>query len=348
MNRRDFLFSSTCLAAASAPLLAAASAGRGEVFVMTVEGPVEPASLGMTLSHEHVLVDFIGADKISADRYDPDEAFRVILPFLKELRESGGNALAECTPAFLGRDPLLLLRLAQHSGIRLLTNTGYYGAAKDKYLPSHAWEESADQLAERWIREWEDGIGDTGIRPGFIKIGVDSGPLSDIDGKVVRAAARAHRRTGLTIMSHTGPAVPAFGQLKVLEEEGIDPSAWIWTHAQGADDFADHLEAAEAGAWIAFDGLNRGNFERYAEFLQLMKEKGRLGQVLLSHDAGWYSPGEEKGGEFRGFTLLFREFIPLLREKGISEEDIAQVMEKNPAEAFTVRRRLTRVSHRFS
>jgi len=225
--------------------------------------------------------------------------------------------------------------------MHLLTNTGYYGAAKDKYLPAYAWDESADQLAARWVREWENGIGNTGIRPGFIKIGVDRGKVSEIDSKIVRAAARAHRQTGLTIMSHTGPAVPAFDQLSILKEENIDPSAWIWTHAQGADVFKDHFKAADAGAWLAFDGLNPDNFTRYARFLTAMKKRNQLKQVLLSHDAGWYSPGEPMGGKFRGYTLLFNQFLPFLRKKGFTGHDISQLMEKNPSEAFIIRPRIS-------
>lgn len=339
MNRREFIVSGACLANLARRLPASNTFISPDSLVMTVEGPIRPDELGTTLTHEHVLVDFIGADKISPDRYDPEEAFRVILPHLQKLKATGCSSFLECTPAYLGRDPELLARLSRESGIRMLTNTGYYGAAQDKYLPSHAWEETADQLAERWTKEWEQGIGSTGIRPGFIKIGVDSGSLSEVDAKIVRAAARTHLRTGLTIMCHTGPSVPAFEQLAILQEERVHPSAWIWTHAQGADDFEDHFRAAEAGAWIAFDGLKEGVFERYGEFLREMRKHGRLGQVLLSHDAGWYSPGEDMGGGFRGFTLLFEEFLSFLKDAGIADDDVRQVMVDNPAAAFSVRRR---------
>ncbi len=76
--------------------------------------------------------------------------------------------------------------------MNIITNTGYYGAAGDKYIPKHAYSESAEELASRWINEWKNGIGSTGIKPGFIKIGVDDGPLSDIDKKLVEAAALTH------------------------------------------------------------------------------------------------------------------------------------------------------------
>jgi len=339
MDRREFIVSGACLANLARSLRASNFSTNRDFSVMTVEGPVRPDELGTTLTHEHVLVDFIGADKVSPDRYDPEEAFRVILPHLQKLKVSGCNAFLECTPAYLGRDPELLLRLSRESGISILTNTGYYGAAQDKYLPSHAWEETADQLAKRWTKEWEQGIGSTGIRPGFIKIGVDSGSLSKVDAKIVRAAARTHLQTGLTIMSHTGPAVPAFEQLEILQQEEVHPSAWIWTHAQGADSFEDHFRAAELGAWIAFDGLKEEAFDRYGEFLREMKRRGWLDRVLVSHDAGWYTPGEKEGGGFRGFTLLFEGFLPFLRKHGFAEEEIKQVLVGNPAEAFSVRRR---------
>jgi phosphotriesterase-related protein len=103
----------------------------------------------MTLVHEHVLVDFVGADKVGRHRYDADEAFRVILPHLAALKQRGCRTLVECTPAYLGRDPVLLRRLSEKSGLYILTNTGYYGAANDKFVPAHAYEESAAQLAAR-------------------------------------------------------------------------------------------------------------------------------------------------------------------------------------------------------
>ena len=191
--------------------------------IQTVEGPVSPDALGVTLIHEHVMVDFIGAAHVSPERYDADEVFRVALPFLEQFRALGGCSLVECTPAYIGRDPGLLRRLAEASGVRLITNTGYYGAANDKYLPAHAFTETAEQLADRWLRECERGIDGTGIFPGFIKIGVDTGPLSEVDAKLVRAAARVHQRTGLTIASHTGPGVPAMAQIDLLEELGVSP-----------------------------------------------------------------------------------------------------------------------------
>ncbi|NQU80843.1 MAG: phosphotriesterase, partial [Bacteroidetes bacterium] len=203
-----------------------------EAKIMTVNGEIVAKQMGKTLQHEHVMVDFIGADSVSSDRYNPEEVFKVVLPYLKEVKELGCQTFIECTPAYLGRDPKLLVRLSEATGLNIITNTGYYGARQNQYLPHHAFKETADQLAGRWINEWLNGIDNTNVRPGFIKIAVDQGELTDIHEKLVRAAARTHLKTGLTIASHTGPAIGAFEEIEILKEEGVDPSAFIWVHAQ--------------------------------------------------------------------------------------------------------------------
>ena len=317
-------------------LLSHCSSEHGGV-IMTVNGSVSASSLGVTLVHEHILVDFIGADSITYQRWDRSEVAKIALPYLKQLKELGCNTLIECTPSYLGRDPLLMKTLSQSSGLNILTNTGYYGAGDNKYIPGFAFNISSDQIASIWSKEWEDGIEGTGIKPGFIKIGVGSGHLSDFHKKLVIAAARTHLKTGLTIVSHTGPSVPAFEELEILKSEGVAPDAFVWTHAQNEKDLTAHVKAAKMGAWISLDGLNDDNAEEYVRMIMNMKENKLLDRVLLSHDAGWYHPGEKDGGEFRGYSTLFEKLIPLLRKRKFSGKEIHQLLVVNPAEAFTVR-----------
>ena len=311
--------------------------------IMTVNGPIDADDLGFVLTHEHVLVDFIGAEQAGKHRYDEDEAFAAILPHLEQAKIHGCTSFVECTPSYLGKDPMLLKRLAAATGMHLLTNTGYYGAADDRYVPAHAYGETADQLAKRWVDEFNEGIDGTGVRPGFIKIGVDPQSLSAIDEKLVRSAARAHRQTGLTIMSHTSLATPAHEEITVLKEEGISPTAWIWTHAQNEADNEQHRRAAEQGAWIAFDGVsaNPEELARYLKHLLSMKEYGLLDRVLLSHDAGWYRPGEAMGGAFRPFVDLFETLLPALQERGFTDGELHLLTVENPRRAFAIQMRLS-------
>ena len=298
--------------------------------------------MGTTLMHEHVLVDFTGTDSINSRRWDVDIVVEKVLPYLSELKRYNCQAYIECTPSYLGKDPELLRRLSDASGLHILTNTGFYGVGNNRFLPPYVFTDTADELAKRWIAEWEDGIGTTGVKPGFIKIGVDSGPLSEIHQKLIAAAAKAHLRTGLVIMSHTGPSVPAFEQMAILQKEGVSPEAFIWTHAQSDSDLETHVRAAQLGAWVALDGIDEENVEEYLRMIQHMKDHKLLHRVLISHDAGWYKPGEENGGTYRGHTTLFENLLPLLRKNSFTDAEIEQLLVKNPSLAFEIKVRKNR------
>ncbi|MEJ5252083.1 MAG: phosphotriesterase [Chthonomonadetes bacterium] len=302
---------------------------------MTVTGEVQARQLGAVLPHEHVMVDFIGADRVNKGRYNADEVFEVVLPYLKQLRASGCRTLVECTPAYLGRDPVLLQRLSRASGVYLLTNTGWYGAANDKFLPATVRSLTAEQMARLWTEEFEKGIEGTNIRPGFIKIGVDPEP-SEVDMRLLEAAALTHLKTGLTIASHTGPGSAARKQIERLKEMRVHPSAFIWVHAQVENDREMHLWAAQQGAWVEFDGVSEQTVQQHVELVLAMRKAGLLHRVLVSHDAGWYNVGEPGGGTFRPYTTLFTRMIPALRHAGLSDSEIRQLTEDNPQKAFQV------------
>jgi phosphotriesterase-related protein len=305
--------------------------------IHTVTGPIPAERLGVTLMHEHVLVDFIGAEQVSPSRYDPDQVFNSVLPQLRRARALGCATLVECTPAYLGRDPRLLKRLSEASGVHILSNTGYYGAAKDKHLPALAFKETAEQLASRWIEEVERGIDGTGIKPAFMKIGVDEGPLSEIDAKLVRAAAITHRETGLPIASHTATGIAAMEQLDLLESAGVPLSSFIWVHAHNERDESLLVGAAKRGAWVEFDGISPNSVPRHVELVQRMKSHGLLGHVLVSHDAGWYRVGEPGGGSFRPYDTLFTTFLPALKGSGFGEAEVRQLIVINPRKALAGR-----------
>jgi len=332
MNRRNFLEIvgvglGAELSAGVFSLPCAANARALPGHVMTVLGPIAPGDLGQTLIHEHVMVDFIGAGKIARGRYNPEEVFLKALPRLCKVKSAG------C-------DPELLRRLSQASGLQIVTNTGFYGAAQDKYVPGFAYKESAAQLSARWIEEFENGIPPSGIRPGIIKIGVDAGPLSEIDAKLVEAAAATHQRTGLTIASHTGDGVAAMAQIAALTSRHVHPSAFIWVHAQNEPDKNLHLRAAGSAAWVEFDGISRATAAKHVDLVLTMKRAGHLDRVLLSQDSGWYHVGEPGGGDFRPYDFIFDGFLPLLRKAGISEQDVETLMVRNPRAVLTVPRHI--------
>ena len=309
VTRRDFLHITAAVSLAEA-------ASASPAPVETVNGPIPASQLGVTLVHEHVMVDFIGADQVSPSRYNASEVFQTALPKLKALRDRGCTTLVECTPAYLGRDPNLLKRLSEASGLHILTNTGYYGAANGKYLPKHAFAETAEQLASRWIAERRNSIDSTGIRPAFLKIGVNAGKLSEVDAKLIRAAAICHAATGLRIHVHTGNGVAAQGIVEVLAKQTVHPSAYVWVHAQNEKSRGIHLQLARAGVWLEFDGINLRSADQHATAILDLAVAGLLTRVLISQDSGWYHVGEPGGGQFTGYTYLLDEFLPLLKKRG--------------------------------
>ena len=325
MHRRQFV----ALALAAAPTHAKA------VDIQTVRGPVQPKNLGTTLIHEHILVDFIGATQASPSRYNADDVFRTALPKLQELVTRGCRTLVECTPAHLGRDPMLLRRLSEASGLHIVTNTGLYGANSDKHVPEYAQAETAEQLAARWTAEYLKGIEGTGIRPAFMKIGVDAGPLTGTDRKLVHAGCLCHRQTGLRMHVHCGDGAAALQILDLVQEQKVPASAFVWVHAQNERDRAVHLKVATAGAWLEFDGISKHAHDRHAEAVVEVSAAGFLNRLLISQDSGWYRVGEPRGGVFNGFTYLFDSFLPDLRRRGITDRQIRQLVVENPARVLT-------------
>ncbi len=281
------------------------------------------------LVHEHVLVDFIGADKIAPGRYDPEEVFRQYRPRLENIAKLGCRRLQECTPNFLGRDPKLLRRLADATGIDIWTNTGLYAARDQKFLPPYAWKETAEQLSRRWVAESRKGI--DGVKPRFIKIGVNRGPLVAIDRKIVRAAALTSKETGLTIASHTGNGIAAVEQIEIVLAEKLPPGKFVWVHADGEKDHSFHKRAGEAGAWVEFDhvGPSEQALAWHLECLRFMDSNKLLGRALISQDAGYYRPGEPDGGAYKDYAAIYTKFLPMLPREWVST-----LMWDNPRAAF--------------
>ncbi len=315
-------------------------------YIMTVNGPVPSSQTGITLEHEHILVDFIGADSTGYFRWDRKEVIKKALPYLDDIKKRGVNTFIECTPVYLGRDPLLLKELSTQTGMNFITNTGYYGARNNLFVPQSFYSSRPEEIAAFWILEFEKGIEDTGIKPGFIKIAVDpSDSLSTEHRKIIMAAALTHLKTGLTIVSHTGPEKPAFEQIDILKKYNIDPSAFIWVHAQSGS-VSGNIRAGKEGTWISLDNIRSrpelepgapNSIDWYAGRILDLKKEGLLNKVLISHDAGWYDPAKQDGGSFRGFTDIFDYLIPALKNKGFTDTEINQILVLNPQKAFTIK-----------
>ena len=301
-------------------------------FIHTVSGKIAVENLNFSLTHEHIMSNF-GADPNYVPNYDEGLLFGQVVPYLKKIRSLGVVSIFDCTTSYFGRDVNILKRLADSTGIQIITNTGFYGAANDRYVPEFAYEKSEQEIAEIWIEEFENGIDGTGIKPGFIKLAFDNGEPSEIDTKLFKAGILTHLATGLTIAVHTGNNPAAAGQqLKLLEQYNVGAAAWIWVHANKVENQDLLISAASKGAWVSLDGVNATNTDDYIEKIRLFKENNFLHKLLLSHDGNSFP----RGGAIRKYEAIPMVLIPKLSESGFSEEEINQIMVKNPREAFKI------------
>ena len=322
-------------AALAGPLAAQQPAASPQKSVMTVRGPFPAARLGITLMHEHVITDLRALPERRMEDYDRAAAVEACFPRLREVRELGVMTLVEPTPLHIGRDLEALRALSERADIRIIGATGVYGAADQRFIPRYAFEESAEQLAERYLREIEDGVGPSRIKPGFIKTGVNSAvPLPEIERKLVRAAALAGKQGGLTVAAHTGPAAPAREELEIIRAAGLPVERFIWVHAQNEQSHAARIELAKEGMWIELDGISPRSAERHLEAVKALADAGQLHRALISQDAGWYRPGPEGDSAYRGYGFVIETFVPMLREAGFFAKEIDQLLVDNPARAL--------------
>lgn len=285
--------------------------------------------------HEHVVTDLRPPDARAPNDYDRADAVRTATPYLEELKAAGVDALVEPTPIWIGRDAAALKRLSEATGVHIVCATGIYGAANQRFVPPFAFEESAEELAERYVEEHERGIGRTGIRPGIIKTGVNrETPLPEIERKLVRAAALASMTTGLTTASHSGPAAPVWEQLRVLDEVGLPRASFIWVHSQNEPDHRERRRLAAEGVWVELDGIRERSAEQHLDAVKDLAYAGFLDRTLISQDAGWYRPGSERGSKYRGYAFLPTRFVEMLRAAGFSQAEVDRLLIANPARAL--------------
>ena len=316
-------------------MLSICCSSKRETVINSVTGPVTVSTNEIWLSHEHILVDFIGADSIDPTRWNHDSVINTTLNYLEEIKSHNVKYFVDATPAYLGRDVLLLEKIAKRTGLTIVTNTGFYGAVNNKYVPAFAFEKTPEELAEIWINEYKNGIEGTSVKPGFIKIGVDATDTLDaIDQKLVKAAAITHVQTGLTIASHTGPAKGLWPQLRIFKEMNVSPQAFIWVHAQNEKDNSNYLLAAKEGCWISLDGLG-WDLEKHIEKILFAKEHKILDRILISHDAGWYDP-QKQIQTIKPYTNIFKQLSPALMSKGFSKEEFNLLLSQNPSKAFSI------------
>jgi phosphotriesterase-related protein len=306
----------------------------------TVLGPIDPASLGFTLPHEHTAISLWQIP----NRWDYWELTRDEPTIVEELglfRAAGGSGLVDLTMPGVGRDPGWLVRIAEATGLHVVMGCGWY---REAYYPAEALidRRSVDDLAGELVREATGGVGDTGVRPGIIgEIGTDKPWVSALEERVHRAAARAAKQTGLAITTHGVLSDVGLAQLRIFEEEGADPARVVIGHADSYPSLDHYLAIVGRGASVEFDflGMSFTPQERHGEgrIIELLCEllaRGHVERVLLSQDVCHNSQLKRYDGN--GYVYLAETFLPRLRAAGVSDEEIETMTVANPRRILSI------------
>jgi phosphotriesterase-related protein len=304
--------------------------------VITVLGTIRPEEMGVTQTHEHLFLDAM--DHYPGYEYVIDDE-DLIAQEVQEFIKLGGKTICDVTLDEIGRNPPALARLSQRVGLNVLMGCGWY---REFGYPKIVEELTSRELAAVLIREIEVGVGDTGIRAGFIgEIGTGRHFIKPAEERVFRASALAQAKTGVAITTHTTRwGSLAMEQIAMLEEFGADLSRVIIGHL-GDRIGAHHLmPIAEKGVYLEVDNIGYLDYQpEYvrADNVAALVKSGFGDRVLLSEDICTLKHLKYLGG--KGYGYLLEVFIPLLRERGITEEQIHRMLVINPAQVFSRKRR---------
>jgi phosphotriesterase-related protein len=307
--------------------------------VRTLTGDVPPPALGNTLIHEHLAVDWgemLGRPKIIDFEFD---AMRdKMVNALNAAHALGIGAMVECTPVGCGRYVDLFHAVAERTPVKIICSTGFF---HESWCPMHpiARAFDIDTMTDLFVREITEGMGDTLIKAGIIKCATGEERVSPKEEQVLRAAARAHKQTECPIITHTTGGL-GNEQLDIFDSEGVAPDEIIISHVGcEKENWFEYSESLlRRGANISFDRIGEpafGDDEHWIMLITNAIQKGYLAQIMMSHDSGvlvhGYNEIVNPGVEITGdFTYISREFIPKLRQAGVSEEQLQAMLQENP------------------
>jgi phosphotriesterase-related protein len=297
----------------------------------TTLGPLRKDQLGMILPHEHVFVDLRTPEQAGYAQGNAEDVIALMAPQIEAIKKQGITALVECTTGGVGRRADIDLAVSRATGYPIVVPTGNY---REPWIPEWVREASEAELQAWMEKELNEGMDETGVRAGWIKLSAGDDGITPLEARILRAAARAGKSTDAVIGSHTIKSRVVMDQLDIIEVEGYSAERFISIHTQAEPDFEMHKALAARGAWIEYDHVGREPDDDVVALIMRAIEAGLAGQLLLSHDLGWYDPAQPGGGVPRPYTVLVDRILPMLRARGVDDATITLLTESNPFKAF--------------
>ena len=307
-------------------------------------GRVEPVgATAVGLYHAPLTMDILGAVARGAANRDnrllTDE--RMAIDEVLEFRRRGGSAIVDTTSIGLKRDPLALSRVSEATGLHIVMGASWY---RKGWHPKDLDDRSIESLTQEIVGDITVGVGDTGIRSGIIgEVGTEGDPLVPNELKVIQASARASRITGAAVTLHTRAVLHEQpGILDMLEAEGADLSRVVVGHSNPlASDLAFMEQLLARGVYIQFDTLGRQPTLSYPVVTDTdvghgivnLIEAGHVDRILLAQDVCSKLQLKAYGGT--GFSFIQEQFIPYLKQLGVTDAQLHTIMVDNPRRVLT-------------
>lgn len=300
--------------------------------IQTVRGKIEPTFLGNTLMHEHTFIDaWEWGGGLEYNSIVDDE--ELLVEELSIYHKAGGGGLVDLTTIGLRPNPTGLRRLAEGSNLDIIMGVGWY---RESVYPKYIFEKSTNQLADMVVQWFAEGAYGTDVMPGIIgEIGTERFYITPAEERVFRACARAQKEIGVAITTHTTHFGDlALEQVALLFEEGVAPERIVIGHLGERRNANDVLAVAKTGVYVEIDHVGRPASagtqpeRRRAQNVVDTVKAGHLEQVLISMDICANSLMHWNGGH--GYDYLLTNFVPLLLEEGLTEDEVQTILVDNP------------------
>lgn len=323
-------------------------------MIHTVLGPIEAKDLGKTLMHEHLIYGFCGFQgDYTLGGFDELLCIRENMKWLTPLKEKYGfRTIVDATNNECGRDPFFLAKMATIMDLNIICSTGYYYEPASAFMYWKFRSGFADvetEMYEMMRTELTEGIGNTGIKAGVIKLASSANQITPFEEKFFRAAARANRETGATIITHTEAGTMGPEQAKLLIDNGANPKDIAIGHMCGNTDIDYHERVLQYGVFDSFDrfGLEGDLFhtptdEERCDVIAALLYKGYEDQILMSHDSvtvelGRPRPVPKDDLDFMAHANILNipgRVIPMLKERGVTDAQLDKIFVANPAKVL--------------
>jgi phosphotriesterase-related protein len=306
--------------------------------VETALGPVATAELGPALMHEHVVTRSPGVQENWPHLWDRAEILRIAERKMADLHARGIRAIVDLTTVDLGRDIGLILEVARRSPVRIIVATGVWWMPQ-RYFSVHG----VDAVADLFIRDITRGIGTSGVKAAIIKCATDTAGVTPVIENILRASARAQKATGVPISTHTWAAGRSGeAQQAIFAQEGVDLRRVIIGHSGDSEDLGYLRGLMERGSTIGMDRFGLEHFlstEKRVAVLARLCAEGYASKMVLSHDANCWSDMLSEDAKRRTRPLwhynhISDDILPALRKAGVSEDQIDQMLVRNPRAIF--------------